>query len=286
MKVIVTGANGQLGRALLQALNRRGIPCAGTDIDTLDLTDEQAVYACVQAERPDVIVHCAAYTAVDRAESEPEACMKANAWSSLFLARAAMAAGARLALISSDYVFDGEGSAPWEVSDERRPLNVYGLSKLQAEEAVRSLMTRCYIVRTSWLYSAGGNNFLRTMLRLGKQSREVRVVCDQIGSPTYAPDLAAFLCSLIRTERYGFYHATNEGWCSWADFAQAIFDQAGLRCTVTPIPSVAYPTPARRPMNSRLSKRCLDERGFDRLPPWEDGLRRCLMELRLQGEIL
>ncbi len=286
MKVLVTGANGQLGRAMVSALHRRGIPYTGTDIDTLDLTDEGAVMRFVQADTPDVIVHCAAYTAVDKAESEPELCMRSNAWSSLFLARAALAVGASLVLISTDYVFDGEGSTPWEVLDERRPLNVYGLSKLQAEEAVRSLMTRCYVVRTSWLYDADGHNFLRTMLKLGKSSRDVRVVCDQIGSPTYAPDLAAFLCSLIRTDRYGFYHATNEGFCSWAEFAQAIFDDAGIHCVVSPIPSVAYPTPARRPLNSRLSKNCLDERGFDRLPPWRDALRRCLMELRLRREIL
>lgn len=278
MKCMLTGARGQLGRALLAELNRRGLPVVATDKDTLDLTDEKAVEAFVMAEKPDVILHCAGYTAVDRAETEPEVCMAANAGASLNLARAALCTGAAMLLVSSDYVFSGEGDTPWETEDRREPLSVYGVSKVQAEEAVRSLLTRCWVVRTSWLFAAHGHNFVRTMLRLGRERSEIPVVCDQIGSPTYAPDLAVFLCDLIRTDRYGFYHATNEGFCSWADFARAIFDEAGLPCSVKPVSSAEYPAAARRPLNSRLSKESLDRNGFARLPDWRDGLRRCLKE--------
>ena len=280
MKYLVTGAKGQLGQALLKELDRRGLSHVGTDMDDLDLTDAEAVEAFVAAEKPDVILHCAAYTAVDRAESEPEVCMAANAGATLNLARAALETDAAMLLVSSDYVFSGEGEQPWETEDPREPLSVYGISKVQAEEAVRSLLTRFWVVRTSWLYSAGGHNFVRTMLKLGKDHREVRVVRDQIGSPTYAPDLAAFLCDLVQTKRYGFYHATNDGFCSWAEFAQAIFDEAGMDCTVIPVPSSEYPTAARRPLNSRLSKACLDRNGFAHLPDWRDGLKRCLAEMK------
>ena len=279
MKCLVTGAKGQLGRALTEELGRRGIPTVATDIDSLNLTDAEAVEAFVVAEKPDVILHCAGYTAVDKAESEPEVCIAANAGASLNLARAALCTGAAMLLVSSDYVFSGEGDMPWETEDRREPLNVYGVSKVQAEEAVRSLLTRCWVVRTSWMFAAHGHNFVRTMLRLGRERHETPVVCDQIGSPTYAPDLAAFLCDLIQTQRYGFYHATNEGFCSWAEFAQKIFDESGLSCSVVPVPSAVYPAAARRPLNSRLSKASLDRNGFARLPSWQDGLKRCLEEI-------
>ena len=279
MKYLVTGAKGQLGRALLSELERRGLPCTGTDIDRLDLTDAEAVEAFVAAEKPDVILHCAGYTAVDRAESEPEVCMAANAGASLNLARAALTVDAAMLLVSSDYVFSGAGERPWETDDPREPLNVYGAGKVQAEEAVRSLLSRFWVVRTSWLFSSAGHNFVRTVLKLGRERREIPVVCDQIGSPTYAPDLAAFLCDLTQTERYGFYHATNEGFSSWAEFAQAVFDEAGLNCGVHPVLSSDYPAAARRPLNSRLSKASLDRNGFARLPHWRDGLKRCLAEM-------
>ena len=279
MKCLVTGAKGQLGRALTEELGRRGILTVATDIDSLDLTYAEAVEAFVVAEKPDVILHCAGYTAVDKAESEPEVCIAANAGASLNLARAALCTGAAMLLVSSDYVFSGEGDMPWETEDRREPLNVYGVSKVQAEEAVRSLLTRCWVVRTSWLFAAHGHNFVRTMLRLGRERYEISVVCDQIGSPTYAPDLAAFLCDLIQTQRYGFYHATNEGFCSWAEFAQKIFDESGLSCSVVPVPSAVYPAAARRPLNSRLSKASLDRNGFARLPSWQDGLKCCLEKI-------
>ena len=279
MKCLVTGAKGQLGRALTEELGRRGIPTVATDIDSLNLTDAEAVEAFVVAEKPDVILHCAGYTAVDKAESEPEVCIAANAGASLNLARAALCTGAAMLLVSSDYVFSGEGDMPWETEDRREPLNVYGVSKVQAEEAVRSLLTRCWVVRTSWMFAAHGHNFVRTMLRLGRERHETPVVCDQIGSPTYAPDLAAFLCDLIQTQRYGFYHATNEGFCSWAEFAQKIFDESGLSCSVVPVPSAVYPAAARRPLNSRLSKASLVRNGFARLSSWQDGLKRCLEEI-------
>ena len=283
LRVGILGATGMVGQRFISILADH--PWFETVVvaaspRSAGKTYAEAVEAFVAAEKPDVILHCAAYTAVDRAESEPEVCMAANAGATLNLARAALETDAALLLVSSDYVFSGEGEQPWETEDPREPLSVYGISKVQAEEAVRSLLTRFWVVRTSWLYSAGGHNFVRTMLKLGKDHREVRVVRDQIGSPTYAPDLAAFLCDLVQTKRYGFYHATNDGFCSWAEFAQAIFDEAGMDCTVIPVPSSEYPTAARRPLNSRLSKACLDRNGFAHLPDWRDGLKRCLAEMK------
>lgn len=284
MKIMVTGAKGQLGQEVLRLLRARQISCRGVDTQDFDLADAQAVVRAVAAYGPDAIIHCAAYTAVDRAESEPEKCMAVNAAGTMYLVRAAMAAGAKLLYVSTDYVFGGEGDVPHETDDRTSPCNVYGLSKLQGEEAVRGLMTRYFIVRTSWVFGQGGN-FVRTMLRLGKEKRQVSVVNDQIGAPTYAADLARLLCDMIVTDRYGVYHAANEGCCSFAEFAEAIMRASGSRCRVLPIPSEEYPTPARRPRNSRLSMRSLDAAGFPRLPIWEDALARYLDELRRAGEL-
>lgn len=277
MKIMVTGANGLLGREVLGQLRDEGLPCVGVGREDFDVTDADAVQAAVAREAPDAIIHCAAYTAVDKAETEPAECCKVNAMGSLHMARAALAAHARLCLISTDYVFGGDTEEPADVNSPCHPRGVYGLSKLQAEDAVRSIMTRCYIVRTSWLFGQG-DCFPRTMLRLGRENAAVRVVCDQFGSPTYAPDLARFLCELIRTDRYGIYHATNEGFCSRAEFAEEIFRAAGLSTAVVPVPSSAFPTLARRPANGRLSKASLDRSGFRRFPPWQDALARWLGE--------
>lgn len=280
MKVLVTGIAGQLGYDVMKRLAELKIDAKGVDYQDFDLTDGQAVMNAVCDYRPDAIIHCAAYTAVDRAEQEPEKCAAVNGMGTLNLVRAALAVDAKLVYVSTDYVFSGEGSQPFEVNAPYGAKNVYGLTKAQGEEAVRSLMTRYFIVRTAWVFGLNGHNFVKTMLRLGAERPEVRVVGDQFGSPTYTPDLARLLCEMIQTNKFGLYHATNEGFCSWADFAAEIMRQGGCKCRVTPIPTSEYPTPAKRPANSRLSKACLDANGFNRLPAWEDALARYLAELK------
>lgn len=283
MKVMVTGVAGQLGYDVVKRLEELHIEAKGVDYADFDLTDGDAVLAAVEAYRPDVIVHCAAYTAVDRAESEPEKCAAVNGMGTLNIVRAALKVDAKLAYISTDYVFSGDGVLPFETSAPYGARNVYGLTKIQGEEAVRSLMTRFFIVRTAWVFGLNGHNFVKTMLRLGAERQEVSVVGDQFGSPTYTPDLARLLCDMIQTNRFGVYHATNEGFCSWAEFAAEIMRQSGRKCTVRSIPTSDYPTPAKRPANSRLSKASLDAAGFNRLPPWENALARYLEELRTQN---
>ena len=279
MKVLVTGYNGQLGWEVVKLLEQRGVPCRGVDVQDFDLTDGQAVKASVESYRPDVIVHCAAYTAVDRAESEPEICAAVNGDGTMNVVRAALSVGAKLVYISTDYVFSGEGEKPWREDDDYNPQNVYGLSKLQGEIAVRSLMKRYFLIRVSWLYGIHGKNFVRTMLKLGKERPEVRVVNDQIGSPTYAADVARVICDLIGTEKFGTYHVVNEGYISWADFTRMIFEKAGLPCRVTPISSAEYPTPARRPLNSRMSTDKLKASGVEPMPSVENALDRFLQEI-------
>ncbi|MBE5803597.1 MAG: dTDP-4-dehydrorhamnose reductase [Clostridiales bacterium] len=280
MKVLVTGSAGQLGYDVMKRLAALNIEAKGVDYQDFDLTDGEAVMAAVCGYAPDAIIHCAAYTAVDRAEQEPEKCAAVNGMGTLNLVRAALAVNAKLLYVSTDYIFNGEGETPFEVNDPYGAKNVYGLTKAQGEEAVRSLMTRFFIVRIAWVFGQGGNNFVKTMLRLGAERPEVRVVADQYGSPTYTHDLSRLLCDMIQTNKFGVYHATNEGFCSWAEFAAEIMRQADLKCRVTPIPTSQYPTPAKRPANSRLSKSCLDVAGFDRLPPWQDALARYINELK------
>ena len=282
---MVTGARGQLGQEVVRRLQFLGIPSIPVDVEDFDLTDAAQVNEAVLRLQPDAIIHCAAYTAVDKAETEPARCCLINGTGTHNLVRAALKVDAKLCLISTDYVFDGQGETPWETDDRPNPRSVYGLSKLQAEQAVLTQMTRCFIVRIEWLFGIGGPNFVRTMLRLGRERDDVRVVNDQIGSPTYAPDLAVFLCDLIRSDKYGVYHASSEGLCAWSDFAKEIFDRSGVRCRVIPVPSAAYPTLAKRPLNSRLSKACLDRNGFERLPHWQDALARYLAELRTADEL-
>ena len=283
MKVLVTGVKGQLGYDVMKRLAALNMEARGVDYTDCDLTDGPSVMALVRGESPDAIIHCAAYTAVDRAETEPEQCAAVNGMGTLNLVRAALAVDAKLLYVSTDYVFSGEGDTPVDISAPYQPRNVYGLTKAQGEEAVRSLMNRSFIVRTSWVFGAHGDNFVKTMLRLGADHSEVSVVGDQIGSPTYTVDLARLLCDMVQTNRYGIYHATNEGYCSWASFAAEIMRQAGLRCTVRAIPTSEYPTLARRPANSRLSKVSLDQAGFARLPQWEDALSRYLAEISRQA---
>ena len=282
MKVLVTGVNGQLGWEVVRLLRERGVECRGVDVEDFNLTDGPAVKACVQAYEPDVIVHCAAYTAVDKAESEPEICAAVNGDGTLNVVRAALSVGAKMVYISTDYVFSGDGEEPWTEDSPYDPRNVYGLSKVQGEIAVRSLLKRYFLIRTSWVYGIHGKNFVRTMLRLGSERPEVRVVDDQIGSPTYAVDLARVICDLIPTEKYGIYHVTNEGYMSWARFAGMILAGSGTSCRVIPVPSSQYPTPARRPLNSRLSAGKLRESGIQPMPTVENALGRYLQELALE----
>ena len=278
MRILVTGVRGMLGQDVLRELTIQGQICLGADRDDFDLRDADAVRSAVTASRPDAIVHCAAYTAVDQAESDAENCMAVNAAGTANIARAARDAGAKLVYISTDYVLDGSGSEPREVTDPPRPLNVYGLSKLQGEEAVRALVQRHFILRISWLFGHGGRNFVDTIRRLGREKPCISVVDDQIGSPTYTIDLARLIARMLPTDRYGTYHTTNEGFCSFAQFAAAILRFEASLCQVLPIPSDQYPAIARRPLNSRLSKRALDENGFPRMPHWEDALQRYLTE--------
>lgn len=279
MKVLVTGANGQLGYDLMRHLDERGVDFRGIDIQDLDLTDRKATRAYLTAYAPDVLIHCAAYTQVDKAESEPELCRRINAGATHTLAETCRDLGAVMVYISTDYVFGGDGDEPYEVDSPKRPMSVYGLTKSEGEDAVTGNLKKFFLVRTSWVFGVHGKNFIRTMLRLGAEKESVNVVNDQIGSPTYTDDLARLLCDMIETDRYGVYHATNEGFCSWAQFASAIMEKAGLNCRVNPIHTSEYPSAARRPLNSRLSKRSLDEAGFKRLPRWDDALDRFLEQV-------
>lgn len=274
MSVLVTGVTGQLGYDVCQTLARQGIPFTGVGSSECDIADERAVWRLFERVQPDAVIHCAAYTKVDLAEDEPERCWAVNVDGTRNIALACRASGAKILYVSTDYVFPGTGEQPYSPMSPTGPLNVYGRSKLAGELVVQSLLSRFFIVRISWVFGKNGGNFVKTMLRLGQTHDHVRVVCDQIGSPTYTADLAPLLCSMIQTDRYGIYHATNEGTCSWAEFAEAIFETAGLKVTVEPIPSSEYPVKACRPMNSRMDKACLDDAGYQRLPHWRDALRR------------
>jgi len=274
MKVLITGAKGQLGYDMEKRLALLGMDHKGIDIDDCDLTDEKQTLDTILTYRPGCIVHCAAYTAVDKAEKVPEQCYRVNVEATRNVALACLRLSAKMIYISTDYVFSGDGEEPIEVNAPKEPLGVYGKTKLQGELAVQELVRDFFIVRTSWVFGVNGHNFVTTMLRLGKEKERITVVNDQIGSPTYAEDLAALLCELLRTEKYGVYHATNEGFCSWFDFAQSCMRLAGLQCEVFPVTTKAYGAKAKRPLNSRLSKRSLLEAGFSLLPAWQDALER------------
>ena len=279
MRILVTGASGQLGYDVERELERRGIEHLGTSSRELDITDRAAVEHLMQSYRPDAVVHCAAYTKVVLAEDEPERCWAVNADGTRNMAAACRKTGAKLLYISTDYVFPGTGERSYETGDPTGPVNIYGRSKLAGELAVQSLLEKYFIVRISWVFGKNGNNFVKTMLRLAETKAELSVVCDQIGSPTYTADLAPLLCDMVQTERYGVYHATNEGTCAWSEFAEAIFELAGRQVVVHPIPTSAYPTRAARPLNSRMSKECLHSNGFQELPEWKNALARYLKEI-------
>ena len=283
MRVLVTGAKGQLGSDLLCELSNRNIDAIGIDIDDLDITDSEATKEVIEKingeKKLDAIIHCAAYTAVDAAEDNEALVTKINAAGTKNIAKVAKALDLSMMYISTDYVFDGEGERPWEPDDSRAPLNVYGMAKYKGELYVEELLEKYFIVRISWVFGLHGNNFIKTMIRLGKERGAVSVVNDQIGSPTYTPDLSRLLVDMIVSDKYGRYHATNEGLCSWYDFAVEIFKQAKLDVAVTPVSSDAFPVKAKRPHNSRMDKSKLTKNGFELLPSWQDALKRYLSEL-------
>ena len=274
MKMLVTGVSGQLGFDVMRELLARGVEAKGASRSDFSLTDFAAMRRFVEAHRPTAIIHCAAYTAVDKAEDEPELCREVNAAATGKLARLAKEIGAKFLYISTDYVFPGTGEDFYEPEDEKAPCNVYGESKLLGEEAALEALEELFIVRISWVFGENGKNFIKTMLRLAETHEELSVVGDQIGSPTYTRDLARLLADMIVTEKYGVYHATNEDTCSWAELAAEALRCAGKKTRVRVIKTEEYPTKAKRPKNSRLSKKCLDDAGFSRLPDWRDAVAR------------
>lgn len=282
MKVLVTGASGQLGFDCVKELERRNIAVRGVNSKDFPLTDFAVMQQYLLDYKPDAVIHCAAYTAVDKAEEEAAACEAVNSIGTSNLAKICREIDAKLLYISTDYVFAGDGDKFYEPQDEKKPQNVYGLSKLKGEQAVEAELEKYFIVRISWVFGVNGKNFIRTMLKLGKTHAELNVVNDQIGSPTYTSDLAVLLADMIQSDKYGIYHATNEGICSWADFAREIFKQSGMQVKVNNVSATAYPTKAKRPHNSRLNKTCLDKAGFKRLPAWQDAVKRYLQELGIR----
>lgn len=276
MRVLVTGVKGQLGFDVVNELKLRGHEAVGVDIEEMDITDGKSVDTVMKGANVDAVIHCAAYTAVDAAEDHVDICRKVNALGTENIAKICKELDIKMVYISTDYVFDGEGERPWEPDDKRDPLNVYGQTKYEGELAVQNLLDKYFIVRIAWVFGVNGKNFIKTMLNLGKTHDSLTVVSDQVGSPTYTFDLAVLLVDMVETEKYGIYHATNEGLCSWYEFACEIFKQAGMDVKVTPVDSSAYPAKAKRPSNSRMSKNKLTENGFNRLPAWEDALARYL----------
>ncbi len=273
MKILVTGAEGQLGRALLQVGGGAVMP-VGTKL--CDITKPEQVNACIRQIRPDVVIHCAAYTAVDLAETERELCWEANVTGTKNVAAACAEVGAAIMLMSTDYVFSGVGRQPYETTAERDALNQYGKSKIAAEDMVRQL-ERHFVVRTSWMFG-DGPNFVKKICQLGRKKDAVSVVSDQVGSPTYAQDLARILLELAGAGSYGTYHATNEGYCSWAELAEEALGLMGIGAGIQPVTSEEYPSAARRPLNSRLSKASLDAAGCSRLPHWREALARYIKQ--------
>lgn len=276
MKVFVTGVRGQLGHDVVKELEKRGIEAVGVDIQKMDITDEESVSRVILGEAPDAVIHCAAYTAVDAAEENVDLCRRVNADGPRYIAKVCRDLDIKMIYISTDYVFSGQGERPWEPEDEKAPQSVYGQTKYEGELAVQELLEKYFIVRIAWVFGVNGKNFVRTMLKLSENHDVITVVNDQFGSPTYTYDLARLLVDMVLTDKYGVYHATNEGICSWYDFACAIFEEAGIPMTVKPVSTAEYGAKASRPANSRMSKDKLEENGFERLPAWQDALKRYL----------
>lgn len=284
MKVLVTGVKGQLGFDVVNELEKRGHTAIGVDIDEMDITDAISVEKVINNAKPDAVIHCAAWTAVDAAEDEENIpkVRNVNAKGTENIAKVCKAIDIKMVYISTDYVFDGQGTEPWEPDCKAyKPLNVYGQTKLEGELAVSSNLDKFFIVRIAWVFGVNGNNFIKTMLKLSDKYDTLRVVNDQIGTPTYTFDLARLLVDMVETEKYGYYHATNEGgYISWYDFACEIFKQAGKNMNVIPVTTEEYGlSKAARPFNSRLDKSKLVENGFEPLPTWQNALERYLKEI-------
>ncbi len=280
MKLLVTGFKGQLGYDVVNEATSRGIEAVGVDIDEMDITNASQVEEVITKGNYDAVVHCAAWTAVDKAEEMVDVVRKVNAEGTQNIVNVCEKLDIPVMYFSTDYVFDGQGSIPWKEYDERNPLNVYGQTKYEGELAVEAY-PKHFIIRISWVFGKNGNNFIKTMLRLGKERGAVSVVDDQVGMVTYTYDLARLVVDMIQTKEYGTYHATNSGdYISWYDFAKEIFKQAGMDVPVTPVDSDAFPVQAKRPKNSRMEQTELDTHGFTRLPDWKDALSRYLKELQ------
>jgi dTDP-4-dehydrorhamnose reductase len=280
MKILVTGFNGQLGYDVVKEGTRQGFDMIGTTGKDLNITDEAKVTSLIEEIRPDAIIHCAAYTAVDNAEDDREKCWDVNVNGTKYIAKASKSVGAKLIYISTDYVYKGVGNEPYKESDEPNPTGYYGKTKYEGEKIVQSLIDESFIVRISWVFGSNGNNFIKTMLRLAETRNELNVVGDQFGSPTYTSDLSKLLIDMGQSDKYGIYHASNEGYCSWAEFAKEIFTQSEKQVKVNSITTEEYPTRAVRPKNSRMSKQKLKDTGFTQLPAWQDALSRYLDELK------
>ncbi len=279
MKVLVTGVKGQLGYDIVKVCHEEGIEAIGVDLEEMDITDGIQVRKVISDSKVDAVIHCSAYTAVDRAEDDIDACNEVNVEGTRNIAKVCRDLDIKLMYFSTDYVFDGQGIRPWQPNDKPAPLNVYGQSKYLGEEAIRNLIEKYFIIRISWVFGINGSNFVKTMLKLGQEREELNVVFDQVGSPTYTYDLAKLVVEMIQSDRYGTYHASNEGETSWYEFACEIFKQANIDVKVNPVTSDAFLTKAKRPYNSRMDKSLLVENGFSRLPEWQDALSRYLVEI-------
>ncbi|HHW38559.1 MAG TPA: dTDP-4-dehydrorhamnose reductase [Bacillales bacterium] len=279
-KILVTGAEGQLGTDLVMMLKVTGYDVLGMGKSALDITNEKKVYNMISQIKPDIIIHCAAYTQVDKAEAEPDYAFLINGIGTRNIALASEKIGAKLVYISTDYVFDGCEDAPYHEFAPVSPINVYGSSKLAGEMYVRDFHSKFFIVRTSWVFGGYGNNFVKTMLHLSKEKDQLKVVNDQIGSPTYTVDLSTCIMQLMESDKYGIYHVSNSGSCSWYEFAREIFSQTKNKIELEPCTTEEFPRPAKRPIYSVLDHMGLRINGFDPIPDWKDGLTRFLLQTK------
>ncbi|MBW3491688.1 dTDP-4-dehydrorhamnose reductase [Bacillus sp. FDAARGOS_1420] len=279
MKVLVTGAKGQLGQDVVNLLEEQTWEVFGLGREELNITDEKQVSEKVLLIQPDIIIHTAAYTQVDQAESDEEAAFNVNAEGTKYLAKAAEAVGAKFCYVSTDYVFDGTKNEPYKADDQTNPQTVYGKSKLVGEQYTQEYCSKNYIVRTSWVFGLYGNNFVKTMLRLAEEKKELGIVHDQVGSPTYTTDLARFIINLVQTNKYGIYHGSNSGVCSWYEFAKEIFEQSNIEIMVNPLTTEDFPRPAARPKYSVLDKGMIEQNGFESFQDWKKALKDFLKNL-------
>ncbi|MGL5972182.1 MAG: dTDP-4-dehydrorhamnose reductase [Oscillospiraceae bacterium] len=278
-KVLITGSKGQLGSDILSKLISEGFCCIGVDISHFNLVDRESTINFILKEKPDVIIHCAAYVAVDKAEQEQELCYEVNVNGTKHICDAANKINAKLIYFSTDYVFNNDDNTPILVNSNKDPVNHYGKTKSLGEDYIIQNISNFFILRTSWIYGVRGNNFTKTMINLSKTKDKITVVSDQVGSPTFTEDVASVIGEFVKSDKYGVYNVTNEGFCSWYEFAKEIFRLSNIKIVVEPCLSKNYVTLAKRPKNSRLDKEKLSENGFTRLPSWENALKRYLKNL-------